>query len=94
MLLGIGFKVELEEKGIEVIYDLLGVGKNLYDYFDVILVVKSKKKLGIVFNFVGIIKLIIVLFKYVLVGKGWLVSLLIVVGGFIKILLEKECLDV
>ena len=90
MLSGIGPKAELEEKGIEVIHDLPGVGKNLHDHPDVILVVKSKKKSGIALNLVGTIKSTIALFKYALAGKGWLASPPTAAGGFIKTSPEKE----
>ncbi len=46
MLSGVGPKQELEEKGIKVKHDLPGVGKNLQEHADIMVMRNSKKLIG------------------------------------------------
>lgn len=84
LLSGVGPKEEVEQHGIKSTHDLAGVGKNLQEHPDVMLVYKSKKKSGISANLLGSFKSLIALVKYFLNKTGWIACPPTAIGGFFK----------
>jgi len=85
MLSGIGDKTELQNHGIEVKHELPGVGKNMQDHLDIMLVQKSVKpeSYGITFKSVvshGLYHL----YQYLVKNRGYYASNGTESGGFIK----------
>lgn len=94
MLSGIGPRDELEQHGIEVQQELPGVGKNLQDHLDVILVHKEKTHhsagLWLMSLFVGIWWMI----QYALFKRGTLTTNWAESGAFLKSSEEEERPDI
>lgn len=84
MLSGVGPAAELAKHGIPLVHDLPGVGENLHDHPDVMIVVKTKKRLGIALNPVGAWRALGALVRYVRHKRGWLASPPTAAGGFFK----------
>lgn len=84
MLSGIGPRPELERHGIPVVHELPGVGQNLHDHPDLMMVVKTKKRIGIALNPIGAVRTLGALWRYVRRRKGWLASPPTAAGGFLK----------
>ncbi len=93
LLSGIGPKAELQSHGIDVVHDLPGVGKNLQEHPDVMLVYKSKKKNGIALTPLGIIKAVVEFVRYAINKRGWIGSPPTAVGGFFKTDESKDLPD-
>ena len=85
MLSGIGDKNELQKHGIEVKHELPGVGKNLQDHLDIMLVQKSLKSesYGVTLK-TSVTHLLYHLYQYVVKKRGYLSSNGTESGGFIK----------
>ncbi|GAC1577435.1 MAG: choline dehydrogenase [Sphingomicrobium sp.] len=84
MLSGIGPRGELEKHGIPVLHDLPGVGQNLHDHPDVMLIFESKKRRGIALNFVGTLRSVRDLYQYVTRRGSWLANPPTAAGGFFR----------
>ncbi|WNC70444.1 GMC family oxidoreductase N-terminal domain-containing protein [Thalassotalea psychrophila] len=84
LLSGVGPKPELDKHAIDVVHELSGVGKNLQEHPDVMLVYKSKTKSGLALNPQGIAKGCSALVKYLLNKTGWFANTVTPVGGFFK----------
>lgn len=84
MLSGIGDKDELAAMGIDCIKHLPGVGKNLQDHLDVMVVQRSRKRVSYNLGLGNIIKSPWLLGRYVLRRDGMLTSNGAEACGFIK----------
>lgn len=84
MLSGIGDRDELTRFGIETRQHLPGVGKNLQDHIDMLLVHKAKKRVGFALALTSIPKMIWGLIEYALFKTGIFTSNVGESGGFIK----------
>ncbi len=84
LLSGIGAKKDLDAFGIEQVHELPGVGENLQDHLDIILLHKSSKNLSYGFSLSAIPKMIKAFFDYVFFKKGMLTSNGAESGGFVK----------
>jgi len=84
MLSGIGCKEELQQKGINVVHDLPGVGKNLQEHVDACVLVKSKKKDGFSVGPGGLMKMLPDVAQYYKSKTGKLANSITQAGGFLK----------
>jgi len=86
MLSGVGPKEHLKEKGIEVKHDLPGVGQNLQEHVDIMVMRKTKNKVGGPLGLSGIQNLLDIpsYLKYPLFNKGMPQSHHAETGGFFK----------
>lgn len=84
MLSGIGPKQELESQGIDLKHPLPGVGQNLQEHVDVVLVNRSQKRDSISGNPLSLVKNLIDFSRYFTSRKGMLSSPVVEAGGFIK----------
>ena len=84
LLSGVGPKAQLQQHNIDVVHSLEGVGKNLQEHPDVMLVYKSKTKAGLALNPIGIAKGCGALIKYLANKTGWFANPPTPVGGFFK----------
>lgn len=85
MLSGIGPAAHLREHGINVVHDLPGVGENLHDHPDVVMVVNAPKVtdlLGI--SLPGVVNMVKGIFEWRRSRSGMLTSNFAEAGGFIK----------
>jgi len=84
LLSGIGAKKDLEPYNIEQVHELPGVGENLQDHLDIILIDESTKALpyGISLQFLP--KILKAPFDYMFFKKGMLSSNGAEAGGFVK----------
>lgn len=92
-LLGIGLADELCEVGVSVEYDLLGVGKNLQDYFDVMVQIWMKFLILIGNFFCFIFYYVYMMGCMVLMGDGLVFVNLVQGGVFIKLVYVEDLLD-
>lgn len=84
MLSGVGPAEELEEHTIEAIHELPGVGKNLQDHLDILLVQKCKKPVTIGISLPFLFNGIKEFFKYLTQRSGLLTTNVAEAGGFVK----------
>ncbi len=84
MLTGIGPKDELNKHGIEVKHDLAGVGKNLQEHVDILVVNETDRTDIIAYRPVALAKLSSHLWKFIKHRTGVLTSAVAEAGGFIK----------
>ena len=84
MLSGVGPRDELERHGIEVLHELPGVGHNLHDHPDVMMIFETRKRQGIALNLIGTLKSAGSLFQYLTRRKGWLADPPTAAGGFFR----------
>ena len=84
MLSGIGPKEELSKHGIPLAHELPGVGKNLQDHLDVILIEKSSQKESYGFSWQFGLKALMAPFEYIKSKSGLLASNAAEAGGFAK----------
>ncbi|MGF1703796.1 choline dehydrogenase [Photobacterium makurazakiensis] len=84
MLSGIGEKSELEHAGIEVKHHLPGVGKNLQDHLDALVVTRERTFHSVGFSPVALLRSIKGLFDYILFRKGNFTTNIAEAGGFAK----------
>jgi choline dehydrogenase len=95
LLSGIGPKEELIEHNIECQHDLPGVGKNLQDHLDVIIVDENSTKTAYAATITGFFRDVIPgLFNYIFKRKGFFTTNGAESGGFIKSEPNKERCDV
>ena len=83
-LSGVGNATELKEKGIEIIHDLPGVGKNLQDHLEIYIQHKSKKKETLYDLSTNYITQALEGMKWFLFKKGMLTHSHLELGGFVK----------
>ncbi len=85
MLSGIGDKQELEQQGIALQHELPGVGKNLQDHLDIMVVQKSLKPDSYGLTFKSLVTHpLIYLYEYLVHKRGYYASNGTESGGFIK----------
>ncbi|WP_286266212.1 GMC family oxidoreductase [Thalassotalea atypica] len=84
MLSGIGPKIELSKHNIEVLHELDGVGQNLQEHVDVLVVNKTNRTDVIAYRPVALAKLSSHLFKFLHSRSGVLTTSVAEAGGFIK----------
>lgn len=84
MLSGIGHAKELKEQDISVSHDLPGVGKNLQDHLDVLLVQRCRKPVTIGISLPGLIHNLPAIKDYFLHRRGLFTSNAAESGGFLK----------
>lgn len=90
MLSGIGPEAELREHGISVNQALPGVGKNLQDHLDILLVQGCQKPAGFGVAPRVILRGVKGLWDYMAKGRGMFTSTVAEAGGFIKTRPELE----
>lgn len=84
MLSGIGERSELSKHNIAVNVDLPGVGKNLQDHLDIMLVQSCKKPVSFSFTPRTIMRGVKGIWDYVIKRQGMFTSTISETGGFIK----------
>jgi|TARA_R110000868_G_scaffold372768_1_gene636592 choline dehydrogenase len=84
MLSGIGPRLELERLGIPVLHALEGVGQNLHDHPDVMMIFETKKRIGIALNPIGVVRSGKDLLSYFFRRRGWLANPPTAAGGFLR----------
>ena len=84
LLSGVGAKKDLDAFNIAQVHELPGVGENLQDHLDVVILSKSSKSLSYGFSWAAIPKLIKAPFDYWFGKKGILTSNAAEAGGFAK----------
>jgi len=94
MLSGIGPKAHLQEKGIETLVDLPGVGQNLQDHLDAIVQHRCKAREGYAVSFGALPAYIIAFFQYLFKRKGILTTNVAEAGGFAKTQYAGEIADI
>ncbi len=94
MLSGIGPKAELEPLGIEVVHELAGVGQNLQEHVDVLVVNQDLSRSAVSMAVpMGLMRSVADLANYLLKHRGPLASTVVESGGFIKSSPELETPD-
>lgn len=94
LLSGIGPKDELEKHGIAVQHELDGVGKNLQEHPDILLVHKSRKQGSLNLSPTALPTQLKSLYQYFAQRQGALTSNAAEAGGFIKSRPEEEIPDI
>ncbi|WP_286263685.1 GMC family oxidoreductase [Thalassotalea atypica] len=84
ILSGVGPAKELKAHKIKLVHELPGVGQNLQEHPDVILVYKSKKRSGLALNLLGTIKTTGSILSYIFKKSGWLANPPTAAGAFLK----------
>lgn len=84
MLSGVGPEAELKRHGIPVVKILEGVGQNLQDHLDIILMHSSISKDAISVTPLGMVKGAVATVDYIRNKKGFLTSNVAESGGFVK----------
>ncbi|MEI6895182.1 MAG: choline dehydrogenase [Colwellia sp.] len=84
MLSGIGAEQELKKHNIDPVHILPGVGQNLQEHIDVLVVSKEKTNQSISLRPKGLLKGIGELLRYLFTRQGMFASTLVESGGFIK----------
>src|SRR5690606_13795522 len=84
LLSGVGAKKDLVDFNIEQVHELPGVGENLQDHLDIIILSKSSKPYSYGFSIKALPRLIKAPFDYIFSKKGILTSNAAEAGGFIK----------
>lgn len=85
LLSGVGPKQEIEPHGIKMVHELPGVGHNLQDHLDILLVQKSTQPVSYGISWSSIPKQIKAAFDYMLFKQGMFTSNIAEGGGFIKV---------
>jgi choline dehydrogenase len=94
MLSGIGPKAHLQEKGIETLVDLPGVGQNLQDHLDAIVQHRCEAREGYAIALAALPGYIKAAFQYLFKRKGLLSSNVAEAGGFAKTQYAGEIADI
>lgn len=94
MLSGIGPKAHLQEKGIETLVDLPGVGQNLQDHLDAIVQHRCKAREGYAVTLGAVPGYIKAAFQYLFKRKGILSTNIAEAGGFAKTQYAGEIADI
>jgi choline dehydrogenase-like flavoprotein len=94
MLSGIGPKAHLQEKGIETLVDLPGVGQNLQDHLDAIVQHRCKAKEGYAVALGTLPSYIKAAFQYLFKREGLLTTNVAEAGGFAKTQYAGEIADI
>jgi choline dehydrogenase-like flavoprotein len=94
MLSGIGPKAHLQEKGIETLVDLPGVGQNLQDHLDAIVQHRCKASEGYAVTFGAVPGYIKAAFQYLFKRKGILSTNVAEAGGFAKTKYAGDIADI
>lgn len=84
MLSGIGDKQALDDKGIDLVKHLPGVGKNLQEHVDACILVRSKKRDGFTSSPMSMLKMLPDTLQYMFGKKGKLANSMLEAGGFLK----------
>jgi choline dehydrogenase-like flavoprotein len=94
MLSGIGPAAHLREHGIGVVHDLPGVGENLHDHPDVVMVVNAPKLTDLFgLSWQGTVNTVRALFEWRRTRSGMLTTNFAEAGGFIKSAPEEAIPD-
>ena len=94
MLSGIGPAAQLAEHGIGVVHNLPGVGENLHDHPDVVMVVNAPKLTDLFgLSLAGVAKMVRGLFEWRRSRSGLLTTNFAEAGGFIKSAPEESIPD-
>jgi choline dehydrogenase len=94
MLSGVGNAPDLETKNIPVVKHLPGVGKNLQDHLDVLVVNKCTQSVSAGFTFKNFLRGAWEIFRYFTAGKGLLTMVGAEGGGFAKTSPQERVPDV
>ena len=94
MLSGIGERKLLDDTGIDVLYDLPGVGQNLQEHVDSCVLQESLKSDGFTTSALGLLKNAAEPFRYLFGRKGKLESSITQAGGFLRTSEELDVPDV
>jgi len=81
---GIGGGRALQAAGLPVLHDLRGVGENLHDHVDVMVICKSQSRVPYGFSVPALPKLSGELFKWVFARRGMFSSNMVEAGGFAR----------
>jgi len=84
LLSGVGPGVELQALGIPVLRDLPGVGRNLQDHLDIILVQECKKPVSYGLTPVTAVRGLAEIVRYVVAKRGMYTTNAAEAGGFVK----------
>jgi choline dehydrogenase-like flavoprotein len=93
LLSGIGAKKDLDNFGIEQVHELPGVGENLQDHLDIILLTKGSTADAYGFSLKALPQLLKAPFDYIFSKKGIFTSNAAEAGGFAKTNPDKEETD-
>jgi choline dehydrogenase-like flavoprotein len=81
---GIGGGAALQKAGVPVVHDLPGVGENLHDHVDAMVICESASRLAYGFSLPALPKLSGELFKWLFARRGMFSSNMVEAGGFVR----------
>ena len=84
MLSGVGPAAHLQELGVPLVHDSVGVGENLQDHLDVTVSVKERTRHAVSLNPLGLPRSLKSIWQYVTKKEGEMTSNFAQAGGFIK----------
>ncbi len=94
MLSGVGPKNEIEKHGINLIHELPGVGQNLQDHLDVLIVQRSKTMHPITLGPMALVKSPIDIFNFFFKRRGAYTTNGAEAGGFVKTSADEAIPDI
>ncbi len=94
LLSGVGAQADLNSYGIDQVHDLPGVGENLQDHLDIIILSKSTKHYAYGFSLKALPRLLKAPFDYFFAKKGIFTSNAAEAGGFAKSSPELDECDI
>ena len=81
---GIGPAAQLQKAGVTVVHDLPGVGQNLQDHVDCMVICKSKSSTPYGISLPALPRLALDGIKYLVARRGMLASNMVEAGGFVR----------
>lgn len=81
---GIGSAAALQKAGVPVLHDLPGVGENLHDHVDAMVICESRSRIPYGFSLPALPKLSGELLKWVFARRGMFSSNMVEAGGFVR----------
>ena len=81
---GIGGAAALQKAGVPVLHDLPGVGENLHDHVDAMVICESRSRIPYGFSLPALPKLSGELLKWVFARRGMFSSNMVEAGGFVR----------